>query len=58
LGLEEPLPLSGLEGAVDADALERLEQGGLASRAAGTLALTHRGRFVGGGVTARLLAER
>ncbi len=36
--------------------LERLAAGGLAVRGAGTLTLTRRGRFLGGGVTARLLA--
>jgi oxygen-independent coproporphyrinogen-3 oxidase len=60
LRLDEPLPLAGLEGALDADALARLEQLGLAARAgtsaAATLALTRRGRFLGGGVTAELLA--
>jgi oxygen-independent coproporphyrinogen-3 oxidase len=56
LRLDEPLPLAGLEGALDAVQLERLEGLGLAARTAGSLALTPRGRFLGGGVTARLLA--
>jgi oxygen-independent coproporphyrinogen-3 oxidase len=56
LRLDEPLPLAGLERAVDAGELERLEQLGLAVRGAGTLSLTARGRFLGGGVTARLLS--
>ena len=57
LRLDEPLPLAGLDGAVDARALERLERLGLVERAAtATLALTRRGRFLGGGVTAELLA--
>jgi oxygen-independent coproporphyrinogen-3 oxidase len=56
LRLDEPLPLDGLEEALDAVQLERLEGLGLAVREAGSLALTHRGRFLGGGVTARLLA--
>ena len=34
LRLDEPLPLAGLEDAVDADALARLERLGLAERAA------------------------
>ena len=57
LRLDEPLLLDGLDDAVDAEALERLERLGLVERAAGgTLALTERGRFLGGGVTAELLA--
>jgi oxygen-independent coproporphyrinogen-3 oxidase len=58
LRLDEPLALDGLEGALDPAALERLERLGLVERgAAGAeLALTERGRFLGGGVTAELLA--
>jgi putative oxygen-independent coproporphyrinogen III oxidase len=57
LRLDEPLPLAGLEDAVDGDALDRLEALGLAARPRrGTLTLTPRGRFLGGGVTAELLA--
>ena len=60
LRLDEPLRLEGLDGALDRDALERLERLGLAERAGvngnETLALTERGRFLGGGVTADLLA--
>jgi oxygen-independent coproporphyrinogen-3 oxidase len=57
LRLDEPLLLTGLEAAVDDDALERLEALGLAARGrGGTLSLTARGRFLGGGVTAELLA--
>ncbi len=60
LRLDDPLPLSGLEGAVDRDALARLERLGLATRSGAngheTLMLTERGRFLGGGVTAELLA--
>jgi oxygen-independent coproporphyrinogen III oxidase len=59
LRLDEPLPLAGLDGALDADALERLERLGLAERRAANgdvlLSLTPRGRFLGGGVTAELL---
>jgi oxygen-independent coproporphyrinogen-3 oxidase len=60
LRLDEPLAVEGLDDAIDADALARLQMLGLA-RAAGargsrTLALTRRGRFLGGGVTAELLA--
>jgi oxygen-independent coproporphyrinogen-3 oxidase len=61
LRLDEPLPLAGLETSLDADALERLVGLGLAElreRPAGSqlLTLTRRGRFLGGGVTAELLA--
>ncbi len=60
LRLDEPLALAGLDGALDSEALGRLELHGLAQRGgvagAETLALTHRGRFLGGGVTAELLA--
>jgi oxygen-independent coproporphyrinogen-3 oxidase len=58
LRLDEPLSLSGVSGAIDPLALERLERLGLAARAGdgGTLALTRRGRFLGGAVTAELLA--
>jgi len=60
LRLDEPLRLAGLDGALDREALARLERLGLAERAgvngSETLALTRRGRFLGGGVTADLLA--
>jgi oxygen-independent coproporphyrinogen-3 oxidase len=59
LRLDEPLALdNGLAAAVDAGAVERLERLGLVERATGgeELALTRRGRFLGGGVTAELLA--
>jgi oxygen-independent coproporphyrinogen III oxidase len=58
LRLDEPLPLDGLRKAVDADAVERLERLGLLERGRSgqELALTRRGRFLGGGVTAELLA--
>ena len=60
LRLDEPLPLAGLETALDAAALERLERLGLADgrRDCGwaSLTLTPRGRFLGDGVTAELLA--
>jgi oxygen-independent coproporphyrinogen-3 oxidase len=57
LRLDEPLPTAGLDAALDHDALARLERLGLAEvREDGTvLALTRRGRFLGGGVTAELL---
>lgn len=61
LRLDEPLLLTGLESVIDAAGLERMVQGGLAVASSGpdaapTLALTHRGRALGGGVTAELLA--
>jgi oxygen-independent coproporphyrinogen-3 oxidase len=57
LRLDEPLDTAGLDGALDAEAVETLERHGLVATGAGTLTLTPRGRFLGGGVTAELLAE-
>ena len=57
LRLDEPVLLSEVEGAVDGTALARMERLGLARQAGGALTLTTRGRFLGGGVTAELLAE-
>jgi coproporphyrinogen III oxidase-like Fe-S oxidoreductase len=56
LRLDEPLPLQGLEQAVDRPELERLRKLGLAVLAGDALSLTPRGRFLGGAVTARLVA--
>ncbi|MGZ8686888.1 MAG: radical SAM family heme chaperone HemW [Gaiellaceae bacterium] len=61
LRLDEPVDLDGCESAIDREALERLRDGGLAEvRSDGmgreTLRLTRRGRFIGGAVTADLLA--
>ncbi|NUR75242.1 MAG: radical SAM family heme chaperone HemW [Thermoleophilia bacterium] len=56
LRLDEPLSVAGLEGTLDQSELERLTRGGLVTREEGSLLLTRRGRFLGGGVTARLLA--
>lgn len=57
LRLDEPLRLEGLEEALDPEELARLERLRLVVRpSARTLTLTRRGRFLGGGVTARLLA--
>ncbi|HVW88337.1 MAG TPA: radical SAM family heme chaperone HemW [Gaiellaceae bacterium] len=56
LRLDEPLPLQGLEQAVDRSELERLRKLGLAVLAGDALSLTPRGRFLGGAVTARLVA--
>jgi oxygen-independent coproporphyrinogen-3 oxidase len=60
LRLDEPLVVDdSLRGALDAAAVERLEALGLASRNGDSvLALTERGRFLGGGVTAELLASQ
>jgi oxygen-independent coproporphyrinogen-3 oxidase len=57
LRLDEPLPLAGVASAVDAEALKRLESLGLAERRDDALTLTPRGRFLGGAVTAELLAS-
>jgi putative oxygen-independent coproporphyrinogen III oxidase len=59
LRLDEPLALVGLERAVDWCAVDRLERLGLVRRGGETrdaIALTPHGRFLGGGVTAELLA--
>jgi putative oxygen-independent coproporphyrinogen III oxidase len=56
LRLEDGVPLADVDGAVDPAALVRLEQLGLAERREGELALTVRGRFLGGGVTTELMA--
>jgi oxygen-independent coproporphyrinogen III oxidase len=57
LRLDEQVPFSEVEAAVVLDALARLESLRLVERRGGGLVLTHRGRFLGGGVTADLLAE-
>ena len=56
LRLDEPLPLLGLRSALDPEGLARAEQFGLAVDRGETLALTRRGRFLGGGVTAEIVA--
>ncbi len=61
LRLDEPLALAGLDAALDQPGLARMERLGLAQRGRGAageelLALTRRGRFLGGGVTVELLA--
>ena len=60
LRLDEPFQLAEAGGVVDRAALRRLEDLGLVTRHEGEngeedLALTHRGRLLGGGVTAELL---
>ena len=57
LRLDEPLPLAGLQQALDPVGLAKVESLGLAERAGDdALTLTERGRFLGGAVTAELLA--
>jgi coproporphyrinogen III oxidase-like Fe-S oxidoreductase len=56
LRLDEPLPLAGLRQSLDPAGLARAEKLGLAVDGGETLALTHRGRFLGGAVTAEILA--
>jgi putative oxygen-independent coproporphyrinogen III oxidase len=56
LRLDEPLPIDGLDAALDPVGLARVESLGLARRGERTLTLTERGRFLGGAVTAELLA--
>ncbi|TMJ96350.1 MAG: hypothetical protein E6G67_05160, partial [Actinobacteria bacterium] len=56
LRLDEPLPFADVASAVDEAALARIETLGLAKRRGGGLTLTPRGRFLGGAVTAEILA--
>jgi oxygen-independent coproporphyrinogen-3 oxidase len=56
LRLDEPLALDGLEPAVDAAEVAQLAERGLVVHEGSSLLLTQKGRFLGGGVTARLLA--
>jgi putative oxygen-independent coproporphyrinogen III oxidase len=56
LRLDEPFQVNGEEAVLDPEALERLSRLGLVTRARDEIALTHRGRLLGGGVTAELLA--
>jgi oxygen-independent coproporphyrinogen-3 oxidase len=57
LRLDEGVPLAAVEGVYDGDALAQLEELGLARQTGQALALTARGRLLGGGVTAALMAE-
>jgi oxygen-independent coproporphyrinogen-3 oxidase len=57
LRLDDPLPFAAVAEAVDRPALVRLERLGLVERRGSDLVLTPRGRFLGGGVTADLIAE-
>jgi oxygen-independent coproporphyrinogen-3 oxidase len=56
LRLDEPLPLGALRTALDPAGLARAERLGLAVEESETLTLTKQGRFLGGGVTAEILA--
>jgi oxygen-independent coproporphyrinogen-3 oxidase len=56
LRLDEPLALDGLEDAVDAEALDRMARLGLTEVSGRRISLTARGRLLGGGVTAELVA--
>jgi putative oxygen-independent coproporphyrinogen III oxidase len=56
LRLDEPLELASVAAAVDDEAVTRLERLGLAEQRGEGLTLTERGRFLGDGVTAELLA--
>jgi len=56
LRLDEPLPIADVESALDHAALARLERLELVERVGSALRLTSRGRRLGGGVTAELLA--
>ena len=56
LRLDEPPRARGLETVVDHASLERLVDRGLVERVDGGIRLTQRGRLLGDGVTAELLA--
>ena len=56
LRLDGEVDLAEVRPALDGEALERIEGLGLAERRGGSLRLTARGRFLGGAVTAELLA--
>lgn len=57
LRLDGPVRLEEVAEAIDQDALERLERLGLVEVDGPDIRLTRRGRFLGGGVTAELIAE-
>jgi oxygen-independent coproporphyrinogen-3 oxidase len=57
LRLDRPLCFEEVEEVLDPIALDRLEGLGLVELSGGDLRLTRRGRFLGGGVTAELIAE-
>jgi oxygen-independent coproporphyrinogen-3 oxidase len=57
LRLDQPVKLAEVAHVIDPAALARLEDLELAERVGETVALTRRGRFLGGAVTAELMAE-
>jgi oxygen-independent coproporphyrinogen-3 oxidase len=61
LRLDEPIPLAGVEAALDGEGVARMERLGLAERrlddGAEVLTLTPRGRLLGGAVTVELLGK-
>jgi oxygen-independent coproporphyrinogen-3 oxidase len=57
LRLDRPVPLAEVADALEPGAMDRLQRLGLVERRDGGLGLTRRGRFLGGGVTAELIAE-
>jgi oxygen-independent coproporphyrinogen-3 oxidase len=57
LRLDRPMALAEVEGVVDLEAAVRLERLGLLERCGADIALTRRGRLVGGGVTVALMRE-
>ena len=56
LRLDEPVRTVDVRAALDHDAIPRLQSAGLVELGEGDLRLTRRGRFLGGGVTAELVA--
>jgi oxygen-independent coproporphyrinogen III oxidase len=56
LRLDRPIPLDEVAPVLERGALERLDRLGLTARGHGGLRLTRRGRFLGGAVTAELIA--
>jgi len=56
LRLDRPLRFSDVAAAIEPDGLARVERLGLAERRNGDLVLTRRGRYLGGAVTAELMA--
>ena len=57
LRLDAAVPLAEVSAVLDPDGLDMMERMGLAERRDDGVALTTRGRFLGGGVTAALIAE-
>ena len=57
LRLDRPLPLAGVNEALEHQGVERMQRLGLVELRNGTIALTRRGRLLGTAVTVELLAE-